>query len=118
MPSRFSTLPLLLVLFGAFGAGAAQAKEGSKLQIPLAPVGSDDDISGSMHFQGSSKGSRFEVSVKGAEEDADATLRVGGVDRLTLPTNGGGVKFSFRSPANGGSEPLDFDPRGEDVEVL
>lgn len=119
MPSRFSTLSLTLALAASLlCAGAAFAKDGSKLQVPLTRVGSDADITGSMRFQGSSKGKRFEVSVSGAAVNTDATLRVGGVDRLTLrTTGGGGVKFSFRSPANGGSVPLSFDPRGEVVEV-
>jgi hypothetical protein len=118
MPSRRSLLSLTLVLAASLPcAGAAFAKDAAKLSVPLSQVGSDGDISGSMRFQGSPKGNRFEVRVSNAAEDADATLRVGGVDRLTLPTNSGNVKFSFRSPANGGSVPLNFDPRGEAVEV-
>jgi len=120
MPSRSSTFSLVLALAASLlCAGAAFAKDGSKLSVPLTRVGSDPDIAGSMRFQGSSKGNRFEVSVSNAAINTDATLRVGGVDRLTLRTNGGGgVKFSFRSPANGGSVPLNFDPRGELVEVV
>jgi hypothetical protein len=120
MLSKCSTHSLALAFAASLlCAGAALAKDGSKLSVPLAPVGSDPDIAGSMRFQGSSKGNRFEVSVSEAAENTDATLRVGGVDRLTLRTNGGGgVKFSFRSPASGGSVPLNFDPRGELVEVV
>jgi hypothetical protein len=120
MPSRRSTLlPILAVIAGLLCAPAAFAKDASKLQIRLLQVGTDPDIAGSMRFQGSAKGNRFVVSVTGAEANSDTTLRVGGVDRLTLRANGGGgVKFSFRSPAGGSSVPLNFDPRGELVEVV
>lgn len=72
----------------------------------------------STRFQSSSKGSRFEVRVKNATPQQTLTLRVGGVDRHELSAGrSGSAKFSFRSGSAKKAIPLNFDPRGETVEV-
>jgi hypothetical protein len=109
---------MLLTMLALLLPAAALAKDGSKLAVSLERVGPDPDIEGAMRFRGSSKGNRFDVKVRGAAPDTETTLRVDGIDRLSLPTKGNGsVKFSFRSPAKGKSTPLGFDPRGLVVEV-
>jgi hypothetical protein len=96
----------------------ALAKDGSKLSVSMQRVGTDPDVEGSMRFQSSSKGSRFEVRVKNAMPQQTLTLRVGGVDRHELSAGrNGSAKFSFRSGSAKKAIPLNFDPRGETVEV-
>jgi hypothetical protein len=97
---------------------ALAASGRSRELIPLSAVASDDRTSGRAEFRSTGGRSRFRVRVSGAEPGETLDLRVGGVGHGTLVSDDdGNASVEFRMPASGGRHPLDFDPRGQEIEV-
>lgn len=118
---RRTVLLVALAVAGALVAGPATtlAKEKSKVKVPLARTGSDDDAAGSSQFRSTSGGSRFQVKVKNSAPGQSLTLKVGGLARATqTSSSGGSATFKFATGAvSGSTQSLDFDPRGEEIEI-
>lgn len=98
------------------------AEPASYFEESLASTGADPDASGMAEYEVDSDGAHeFAVEI---EDVAAGTylVRVGGVDRATLRTArlGDGVEgeVEFRSPVERGKVALDFDPRGQLLEIV
>jgi len=99
-------------------AAAREVAEGSKSSIPMLRGGSDDDIAGKADFRSSKGKSSFRLRVQHGPSGHELEIRVGGVSRGTVTLNSGGsANVQFASPASGKSRLLDFDPRGELIEI-
>lgn len=94
----------------------------SSFEERLVSTGADPDASGEAFYEVDPEGAHyFEVEI----EDVPAgvyTVRVGGIDRAALRTApmGDGVEgeVEFRSPGERGKIPMDFDPRGQLLEIV
>src|SRR5262245_8632488 len=111
-------LAIAVVLVLGAGAGPVGANDACKMSIPLLRVGTDPDVVGVADYRESTTRSSFRVRFRHAAPGAPITLKVGGVSRATRTANShGNGRFGFRSGSRGSSLPLDFDPRGETIEV-
>ncbi len=122
MISNLKTFVLVSVVLAVCGPHAVPvlaAAASSKMVVPLLRVGSDDDVRGTADFRSRRGKSRFKVRVKHAEANDTLSIVVGGVVRASVTTNrGGNAVADFRSGAVAGKQlALDFDPRGEAIEI-
>lgn len=93
------------------GAGA------SEQSVALASTGADANANGRATYERSANEQEFEVEV----EDLDAgayTLVVGGTARATITVSNDRGEVKFNNPARAGRLPLDFDPRGQRIDVM
>ena len=94
------------------------AKERAKIGTSLENTGIEAEAEGSAKAIFSSGRSRLQLRLSGLQPSTEHTLVVGGLTEATFTTSTGGTaKLKFESAASGSSLPLDFDPRGEVVEV-
>lgn len=79
----------------------------------------EPQIRGKFDFEQRAAHTDFQVEIEGAMPGS-YQLRVGGIDRGTLQIAAGAnaAEVEFRSPAETGHPLLDFDPRGQRVDVL
>jgi len=100
-------------------AGNKSFAEGSKLVMPLVPSGTDNSVSGTADFQSSLGKSRLRIKIKDAPAGESLDVLVGGIVRGSVVTRANGsATVQFQAPSVGnGSRPLDFDPRGEIIEI-
>jgi hypothetical protein len=87
----------------------------SEQRIPLLPVNGGN---GSGHADFLERPDRTEFSVE-AEDLVDGVydIFVGGIDRGDIVISMGMGETEYRSPVEDGKEPLNFDPRGQVIEV-
>ncbi len=86
------------------------------ITVGLDNVGPDPDASGSAEFTQHPGRTEFDVEV----EDLDNgmyELLVGGVARAMIMVDDGEGEVEFRDPPMMGDLPLDFDPRGQAIEI-
>lgn len=96
----------------------AAAKERSKIGTSLENTGTVAAAAGSAKAVLSAGRSRLQVRLSGLQPSTEHTLVVGGLTEASFTTTSGGTaKLKFQSPAAGSSLSLDFDPRGEVMEV-
>lgn len=97
---------------------AKSLPDNSKVLIPLSST-ADDSVSGSVDFKSSRGRSSMKVQIKNGPSNATLDLIVGGISRGTFTTtSSGSAKLQFQSGSTSGSKMLlDFDPRGEVIEI-
>lgn len=98
---------------------AKGSKEGSKFKIPLVGTGVDPDASGVVDFSSGKGRSRFRVSIKNGPPRQLLELWVGGISRGTVTSSSNGsASFQFGAGSSSGKGVLlDFDPRGQVVDI-
>lgn len=115
---RWLVATALLAVTGVEVASAGSEK--SKLSIELERTGGDDDgLTGRVDFRGSGKKGQFKVSIKNGPEDSVLKLMVDGVEEDTFSTDSKGkAKVTYMgSGSSSKTRPLDFDPRGREIEI-
>jgi hypothetical protein len=100
-------------------ACAAQAANFSTIQAPLQNTGVDADAAGRLVATLKLKESELRVRAENLTPGANYDLEFGGVVEASVVAKANG-KFNvrFRSPQQSGTQPLDFDPRGQTLRVL
>lgn len=104
------TLSLIALLPGL--VSAKEIAESSKSKIPLSQIGSNTTASGSVDFSSKKGRSTFQLRIKKGPPSESVELFVGGVSRGTFQTSSkGALKLKLSGAA------LDFDPRGQEIEL-
>jgi len=92
-----------------------------EIEVDLINAGVFPAGSGDAEFEQRSNRVDFDVEIEDVPTGG-YTLRVGGIERGTIEVvetvNGPEGELEFRFPAEAGKLPLDFDPRGQAIEVL
>ncbi len=92
----------------------------SEIEVSLVNAGAFPAGSGDAEFEQDSNRVDFDVEIEDVPVGSYA-LAVGGVERGTIEVvnnvNGPEGELEFRFPAEAGKLPLDFDPRGQSIEV-
>ncbi len=93
-----------------------------EVEIELTNAGVYPGGSGEIEFEQRIDRTEFKVEIEDVPA-GDYTLRVGGVDRAVIEVvelidGGTEGELEFRDPVEPGKLPLDFDPRGQLVEIL
>jgi len=118
MRTWISRIALAAAAIAGFVAAPAGATEGSKVKTSLTADASTPDARGKVKLKLKSTKGRFKVKVAGLASGASHTLLVGGVPQGTFTTSSSGSgKIGFSQPARPGENALDFDPRGQEIEV-
>lgn len=109
----------VLLAIAPRAATAREIAEGSKLNEPLERHGGDDDITGSLDFRSSRGTSRLRLRIKNGPSSAELKILVSGLNHGTFTTSSkGAANVTFQTgPVSGKSRLLDFDPRGQLVEI-
>jgi hypothetical protein len=105
---------------GGGGGGGGGSCDGAPLEIdvPLLSTGARPGAQGDARYRiRDDCRSDFNVEIEDVA-DGGYDLRVGGVSRGTLQVVAGNGELEFRDPVEPGKILLDFDPRGQDVEVF
>jgi len=105
---------------GTGGGGGGGGCDGAPLEIdvPLLSTGAVSGAQGDARFRIRDDCRRdFNVEIEDVADGA-YDLRVGGVSRGTLQVAAGQGELEFSDPVEPGKLLLDFDPRGEAVEVF
>lgn len=96
----------------------AAGKERAKIGTTLENTGTVVAAAGSAKAVFSSGRSRLQLRLSGLQPSTAHALVVGGLTEATFTSSSGGTaKLKFESAPRGSSLPLDFDPRGEVMEV-
>ncbi|MFN8642448.1 MAG: hypothetical protein U0802_12655 [Candidatus Binatia bacterium] len=94
------------------------AKDRAKIGSTLENTGIEAGAAGSVKATFAASRSRLQVRLSGLQPSSAHTLVVGGLAEATFTSSlGGTAKLRFDSSASGSSLALDFDPRGEVMEV-
>jgi hypothetical protein len=113
-----SALALSALALSAFPLANASANSAS-LRAPLTVSGSDLDARGTASGSFSRRNSTFTVTASRLDPAQPFQVVIGGVVRGSgVTTRSGAALVRFRSPATRGFSRLDFEPRGEVVELL
>jgi len=88
-------------------------KEGIEVEINLENTGVIEGAKGEAEFEIYAEESEFSIKIKDVPAGS-YTVVVGGVEVGVIEDGG---KIKFRDPARGGSLALDFDPRGQTIEI-
>lgn len=117
-------LSLALVALVAFGAPSASlAKDAQRIRVALVNTGVEPAADGKAEYRVKKKNRvRFKVEVEDLTP-ANYDLVVGGnvvgtLDVQALPTGGSEGEIEFDSKRSGTHLPLNFDPRGQLIEVV
>ena len=86
------------------------------LLVSLNGTGADGDANGEASFEQIGNEREFEVEIEDLA-DGNYTLKVGGTDRGQIPVSDERGELKFASPARAGRALLDFDPRGQSIEI-
>ena len=84
--------------------------------VTLVSTGVDADAHGFASYESTSDEQEFEVEVEDLP-DGSYELRVGGISRATIQVDDEEGEVKFNKPARAGRLLLDFDPRGQLIEV-
>jgi hypothetical protein len=96
---------------GSNGGGTVGAQS-----VALVSTGADPNANGEATYERTSNEQEFEVEVEDLD-DGTYTLVVGGTARATIVVSGGRGEVKFNNPPRAGRLPLDFDPRGQRIDV-
>ena len=102
---------------GGDGGGGGGGPIGDvQITIGLNASGAIPGASGSADFESNDDGQEFKVEIEDVP-DGQYSLHVGGIERglITVEDDEGRIEFS--DPVDDGKLPLNFDPRGEPIEV-
>ncbi len=86
------------------------------IAITLTSTGADRDANGTATYEQTGDEKEFEVEIQDVD-DGSYDLKIGGTSRGTLVTSRGRAKLRFAAPTRSDRLPLDFDPRGQRIEV-
>lgn len=113
---RSRVLALLsLILFCA----AVEAKDSSVIRLALQGSGADPDAAGFVTSLLTPRKSSLAVNLSRLAPGQTFALRVGGVEQATFTTSSKGrARLAFSTPTARRGLPLDFDPRGQLLEIL
>lgn len=112
-------LAVIGVLIHSFLPMANATADSASLRAPLALSGSDLDARGTASGSFSRRNSTFTVTASRLDPAQPFQLVIGGVARGGgITTRTGAALVRFRSPVTRGFGRLDFEPRGETVELL
>ena len=89
-----------------------------QLEVELRPVDPAGEGEGKAKFWERPGRSDLKVTVDDLAVDGTYTLKICGTDRGTFEVEDGEGNLMFRSPANPGKAPLNFEPRGCPFEIL
>ncbi len=107
--------PIGMVLLAASPFAAADT---AAFRTPLAPAGSDPDARASLSGSFGKRQSSLSIVASRLEPSRPCQLLVDGrVEGSGVTSRNGSVTLRFRSPAAGGFQPLDFEPRGKSIEL-
>jgi hypothetical protein len=86
------------------------------LLTSLNSTGADSNANGEASFEQIGSEREFEVEIEDLA-DGSYTLKVGGIDRGTIAVSDERGELKFATPARAGRTLLDFDPRGQSIEI-
>ena len=86
------------------------------LLVSLTSTGADSNANGEASFEQIGNEREFEVEIEDLA-DGSYTLKVGGTDRGQIAVSDERGELKFASPARAGRALLDFDPRGQSIEI-
>jgi hypothetical protein len=101
---------------GSGDSGDGGAPGDISLLISLNGTGADGDANGEASFEQIGNEREFEVEIEDLADGA-YTLKIGGIDRGQIPVSDERGELKFASPARAGRAMLDFDPRGQRIEI-
>ena len=87
-----------------------------EIEVELNNTGVYAEASGDAEYEIRSDRVDFKVEIEDLP-NGSYTLVVGGITRGTIQVSGGEGELEFRDPVEPGKLPLDFDPRGQSVQV-
>lgn len=119
MNSRISSVAFASALLIGTSIPALAQPDVSRQQIPFLTGAAAELAAKMLAICGGASGqSRVTVTVKQAPPTTPLTLTVGGIPQATVVTSSSGAaKLVFKTTPTGTAQPLDFDPRENEVEI-
>jgi hypothetical protein len=99
------------------GSGGSTPPAPGVASTPLTTTGVDPNANGHASFEATANETEFEVEVEDLD-DGSYQLVVGGTVRATIQVSDSEGEVKFNNPARQGRLLLDFDPRGELIEIV
>ena len=116
---RSLAFPLPCLLSVLLLAPIAQASDSASFRVPLTPTGLDADARGLVTGKFAASRSTLSVSCTRLDPSLPFELRVAGqVQAQGTSTRGGSLLLRLRAPDHPSYQRLDFDPRGQTLELL